>query len=172
MAGKATGEINMEKLRIVFDCMIFLQAVLSKKSIAFKLFEYLDENSFTLFFSQEILDEIVDVLHRPLLRAKYSQITDEVVETFLSRVLKKAVFVKAVPTKFKYSRDPKDEKYINLAIEIQADYIVSRDRDLLDLMTDVSVEGKEFRQKLRPLKIVEPIEFLKIPATKDLPLKP
>ena len=152
----------MEKLRIVFDCMIFLQAVLNEKSIAFKLFECLEKSSFTLFFSQEILNEIVDVLHRPPLRAKYSQITDEVVEAFLSRVLQKAVFVKAVASKFKYSRDPKDEKYINLAVAAEADYIVSRDRDLLDLMTDVSIEGKEFRQKSRPLQIVEPSEFLKI----------
>ncbi len=157
----------MEKLRIVFDCMIFLQAVLSKKSISFKLFEYLEENSFTLFLSQEILDEILNVLYRPPLRAKYSQITDEVVETFISRILKKAVFVKTVPSKFKYSRDPKDEKYINLAVAAEADYIVSCDRDLLDLMTDVSVVGKEFRQKSRPLKIIEPIEFLKILAEKD-----
>jgi len=161
----------MEKLRIVLVCMIFLQAVLSKKSIAFKLFEYLESNSFRLFVSQETLDEVVDVLNRPPMRAKYSQITDESVENFLSRVLKKAVLIKTVSAKFKYSRDPKDEKYINLAVEAKAHFIVSRDKDLLDLMTDISVKAKEFRQKSRPLKIVEPIEFLKIVAEKDLPLK-
>ena len=161
----------MEKLRIVLVCMIFLQAVLSKKSIAFKLFEYLESNSFRLFVSQETLDEVVDVLNRPPMRAKYSQITDESVENFLSRVLKKAVLIKTVSAKFKYSRDPMDEKYINLAVEAKAHFIVSRDKDLLDLMTDISVKAKEFRQKSRPLKIVEPIEFLKIVAEKDLPLK-
>ena len=71
------------------------------------------------------------------------------VEKFLKRVLKKAVFIKIVPAGFKYSRDPKDEKYINLAIEVEADYVISRDKDLLDLMTDISVKGKEFRQKSR-----------------------
>ncbi len=158
----------MEKLRVIFDCMIFLQAVLSKKSIAFQLFENLHENRFILFISQDMLDEINDVLYRQKLRAKYSQVTDKLVEDFVSRVLKKTFFVKNVPSHFKYSRDPKDEKYINLAIEAEADYLVSRDRDLLDLMTDVSVEGKEFRRKSRPLKIVEPIEFLKIIAEKNL----
>lgn len=108
----------MEKSRVVFDCMIFLQAVLSEKSIAFRLFEYLETNSFTLFVSREILVEVNDVLSRQSLRAKYLQVTDETVEKFLRRILQKAVLIKTVPSSFSYSRDPKDEKYINLAIEV------------------------------------------------------
>ncbi len=162
----------MGKLRIVGDCMLFLQAVLSKKSIAYKLFAHLQKNSFTLFISREILLEILDVLSRQKLREKYSQVNDESVEQFLKEVLKKAVIIKNVPATFQYPRDPKDEKYINLAIEVEADYLVSRDKDLLDLMTDISIVGKEFRQKSRPLKIVEPMEFLRILEEKDLALNP
>ena len=76
-----------------------------------------------------------------------------------------------MPSHFDYPRDPKDEKYVNLAIEAEADYLVSRDKDLLDLMSDFSLVGKEFRQKSRPLKIVEPQEFLRILAEKELSLK-
>lgn len=61
---------------------------------------------------------------------------------------------------------------VDLALVSHADYIVTRDKDLLDLMTDISVEGKEFRQKSRPLKIIEPNEFLKLLAQEDLPLNP
>lgn len=161
----------MEKSKVVFDCMVFLQAVRSNESIAFKLFEYLEANTFILFVSREMLNEVNNVLARPYIRANNPQITDEYVKAFLNRVLKKAVLIKNVPIKFSYSRDPKDEKYINLAIEAEADYLVSRDKDLLDLMTDVSIQGKEFRQKSRPLKIVEPIEFLMIIEENDLSLK-
>ena len=49
-----------------------------------------------------------------------------------------------------------------MAVEIDADFIVTWDKDLLDLMIGIDVESKEFRQKFRSLKIVEPIEFLKI----------
>ena len=161
----------MEKLRIIFDCMIFLQAILNEKSIAYKLFEYLENNFFTLFVSREILAEVMDILSRPALRAKYSQITDEATDKFLKRVLIKAVFIKNIPKNFRYSRDPKDEKYLDLALGVKADFIVSRDNDLLDLMTDVSLVGKEFRQKSRPLKIVEPIEFLNLLEKQELPLK-
>lgn len=74
------------------------------------------------------------------------------IQAFLNDIKSKAVFVKNVSPKFEYPRDPKDEKYINLAIEAEADYLISRDKDLLDLMTDVSIAGKEFRQKSRPYK--------------------
>lgn len=162
----------MENLRIVFDCMVFLQALISKESIAFKLFEYLDENAFTLFVSNEILDEINDVLNRPYIRAKNAQITDESVGVFLERVLKKAVLLNKVPAYFQLSRDPKDEKYINLAVEAEADYIITHDKDLLDLMTGIDVRSKEFRQRFRPLRIIEPLEFLRIVREMDLSLKP
>lgn len=148
--------------------MIFLQALISPKSIAFKLFEYLEAAVFDLFISPEILSEITNVLNRDYIRKSNPQITDESVETLLADVLKKTVLVKNIPQNFHYSRDPKDEKYLDLAIEIKADFIVSRDKDLLDLMIDISVEAKEFRQKSRPLKIVEPIDFLTIISKSDL----
>ena len=50
--------MTMEKSRVVFDCMIFLQAVMSEKSITFKLFELMEENAFTLFISNEMLAEV------------------------------------------------------------------------------------------------------------------
>jgi predicted nucleic acid-binding protein len=59
------------------------------------------------------------------------------------------------------TRDPDDEPYINLAVEARADYLVIRDKDLLDLMTAYAPEAKEFRQKFRFLRVIEPPEFLK-----------
>jgi predicted nucleic acid-binding protein len=43
----------------------------------------------------------------------------------------------------------------------EADYLVSRDKDLLDLMTGYTDECKEFRRRFRPLKVLDPVEFLK-----------
>lgn len=63
---------------------------------------------------------------------------------------------------FEYQRDPDDEPYINLAIEAEADFIISRDSDLLDLMNWKQPNGRAFQRRFRSLKIVSPIEFLKI----------
>jgi len=51
---------------------------------------------------------------------------------------------------------------LNLAIEVQADYLISRDRDLLDLMNWNQEAGREFQRRFRFLKIVTPEEFLRV----------
>lgn len=53
-------------------------------------------------------------------------------------------------TKVEIVRDPGDNKIIAAAIEGNADYIVSRDRDLLDL------------NDYQRIKIIKPEEFMKI----------
>jgi predicted nucleic acid-binding protein len=61
-----------------------------------------------------------------------------------------------VPETFKLERDPKDERYINLAIASTAAYLVTWDRDLLDLMDD-----KGFRRQFPGLTILEPPAVLR-----------
>ena len=151
-----------ENFSAVFDCMIYLQAAISEKSPAAELFRQVERGSVLLFVSNETLSEIRDVLTRPKALIKYPHLTVEYVEIFLSRVLSKANLLNKIPKHFQYPRDPKDEKYINLAIESEANYIVSRDNDLLDLMTGIDAESKEFRQRFRFLKVIAPGEFLRI----------
>lgn len=50
--------------------------------------------------------------------------------------------------------------YINLAVEAAAAYLISRDKDLLDLTTGHTDECKDFRRRFKFLKIVVPEEFL------------
>lgn len=144
--------------RVVFDCMIYLQATVSESGPASALLKLVDNNMVSLFVSGEILDEVRDVLSRPKIRKKNPNITDERVNALINRISEKATFVDDIQQHFSYSRDPKDEKYINLAVEAEVDYIVSRDKDLLDLMTGYTDECKDFRRKFRPLNIIEPIE--------------
>jgi len=113
-----------------------------------------------VFTSEEILREIRDVLSRPKIRARFKTITEIRVEGLFQRLEMKAYFVPHVPRIFSYPRDPKDEPYINLAVAADADYIVSRDNDLLDLMTGHTDESKEFRQRFRPLRVIDPLTLL------------
>lgn len=120
------------------------------------------ENIIELYLSRETLAEVEDVLTRPKFRNRFPSLTNEMIEAFLKDVKEKAIILKNAPSVFTYSRDPKDEKYINLAVEAKADYIISRDKDLLDLMTGYTDECKDFRRRFRKLKIVNPVEFLEI----------
>ena len=154
--------MSEDRPQVVFDCMIYLQALISATGPAAALLRLVDDQELALFLSYEILEEIHDVLSRPKIRQINVHITDDRVIAFVTRLAENAILVKDVPQHFNYTRDPKDEKYINLAVEVAANYIISRDRDLLDLMTGYTAECEEFRRRFRPLKIVEPVSFLSI----------
>lgn len=145
----------------VFDCNVFLQAASREKSVAAECLRFVEKCLVRLYVCKDVLAEVEDVLNRPEIRNHFQTLTDEIVEAFLLRLQKISEIIRSVPKEFSYSRDPDDEVYINLAICAEADYLVSRDNDLLDLMTAYTIEAKEFRQRFRPLIVFEPLEFLK-----------
>ena len=99
-------------------------------------------------------------LSYPEIRQKDLNVTDEVVDRFFSRVMFRGIFHREVTHRFDYPRDPFDEPYIDLAAAVQADYLVTRDKDLLSLATEHSIEAKQFRQRFPFLRIVNPVNFL------------
>ena len=88
-----------------------------------------------------------------IIRARFQALTEETVSRFLERLRDISEFVRAVPRTFLYEeRDVKDEPYINLAIKVEAHYLLSRDKDLLDLMRWETEAGREFQKRFRFLK--------------------
>ena len=55
---------------------------------------------------------------------------------------------------------PDDEPYISLAVAGQAQYLVTRDRDLLDLAEQATPEARELQRVHPGLKILAPLMFL------------
>ena len=152
---------NKPLVRAVFDCMIFVQSAARGKNPASACFALVEEGVVELYLSPRLLAEIEDVLTRDKLRARFPTLTDEGVAVFLADIKSRAVTLRHTPPVFAYARDPKDEPYINLAIAAEADYIVTRDKDLLNLMTSYTDQAKEFRQRFRPLRVVDPVAFLR-----------
>ena len=151
-----------EILRVVFDCNIFLQALLNPNGVAVKCVEAVRNGNAKLFVSKATLEEIRDVILRPNILSRLPDADEFQIESFIEHIINISTFVESVPHKFDFERDPKDEIIIDLAVEAEADYIVSRDNDLLDLMTSYTNECKNFRRRFRALKIVNPVEFLAI----------
>ena len=143
------------KPRAVFDCMVFLQGAGRPAGPARACFRLVDEERVTLCLSAEILTEVREVLSRPRTQQKFPLLSPEWVETFIRNAESKAVVMAEVPRAFTLERDPKDEPYLNLALATGAQYLVSRDKDLLDLMKDDS-----FRQRCPNLTILDPSAFL------------
>lgn len=139
--------------RVVFDCMIFLQAAARRASPSGACLALADQGLLELYVSPAILAEVRDVISRTKIRSKFPQLTADVVTEFIARIERIAVRVDEVGTGITLVRDPKDEPYLNLAAACQAEYLVSPDRDLL--------EGADTIAAMLPnLRIVDPVAFL------------
>jgi putative PIN family toxin of toxin-antitoxin system len=145
-----------EAHRVVFDCNIFHQAAISAGGPAAACLREVEAGSVTLLMSAEVWAEISDVLSRPHLTRKFATLTPERIARFLGFIERSVEWIVDVPRCFALPRDPKDEPYVNLAIAARAGFLVSRDRDLLDLMGDVA-----FRERAPGLRIVDPATWLR-----------
>jgi putative PIN family toxin of toxin-antitoxin system len=146
--------------RAVLDTMIYLQALGSPNGAAGAILARALTGAFVLVLSADTVAEVRDVLHRPKVRKNYPHVTDEDVARFLSAIDAVAECVHTVSSVFTYPRDPKDEKYLNLAVAANASVIVSRDNDLLDLMNPTNLDGVAFRTAHPTISILEPAAFL------------
>ena len=145
-------------LLAVYDCMLFFSAAARPNRFR-PLFNLVERRAVTLCLSAEVLAEIRDVLTRPKLIAKYPALTPDAVDAFLARYLRAARWLNDVPEQFVLQRDPKDSKYLNLAIGAGAPDVVTLDRDLLDLAHPDNSEGKDFRARFPAIQILEPAAF-------------
>lgn len=118
---------------VVFDTQIFLRALINPQSISGKLFTVW-RNSYTLYIAPAIENEIIDVVNRPKIRAKFTQITDERIKEMLQLISEIAIRVEIMPDDIEaVCRDPKDDIFLACAKVAKADYLISEDQDLLVL---------------------------------------
>ena len=76
-----------------------------------------------------MIDEFLDVSKRPKLRRFFSA-SD--IESILETIEEYAEFIN-VETKIETCRDPKDNFLLSLSVDGNADYLLTGDKDLLDL---------------------------------------
>jgi uncharacterized protein len=136
--------------------MVFIQALANDLGPASACLQLARDGKIALCVSPAILAEVAEVLARPKLRKKLPSLTAGRITAFLEDVANFAELFLDVPSQFRYDRDPKDEPYINLAIFVNARYLTSRDRDLLDLSEDDT-----FRLRFPDLLILDPVTFLR-----------
>jgi len=146
---------------VVFDCVVFLQGLIKESGPAVTCIERFEQGRIALAISPDVLTELNDVLSRSSLRQSFPLLTQDKVERLIELLLLKGTLFRTVPKRFELPRDPDDEPYLNLAIEAGAHFLVTRDRDLLDLMRWDTEEGRNFQSRFRELRILEPVAFLR-----------
>jgi putative PIN family toxin of toxin-antitoxin system len=136
--------------------MVFLQAGANPTGPSGACFARVRSGMLALITSPETVAELRGLLARPNIRKKFPHLTDEVAEGLVTEIERISISVDDVPRVFEYPRDPKDEPYINLAIAADADYLTSRDKDLLDLMQD-----PEFTTRFPGIRVLDPVSLLR-----------
>jgi len=129
-------------MKIVLDANIFISSFFwggNPKIIVERVISGIDE----LFITKEILDEIEGVIRRPKFHAETDKINyflNSIEE--IGNIITPQILVK------KGSRDRADNKYIECGITANAEYIISGDIHLLELI------------KYKNIKIVKPKDYL------------
>lgn len=132
-------------MRLVFDTNIIISALLFDGSKPSKAFD-IGINQGVLLFSLPTLAELEEVLWRN----KFDRyISHEERKRFLTSLILHSTPIETNET-ISECRDPKDNKFLELAVCGKADFIISGDEDLLVL------------NPFRNIQIITPDSFLKI----------
>jgi putative PIN family toxin of toxin-antitoxin system len=136
--------------KVVLDTTVLVSAFLKpvKEGVAHQILRFAKESAFELFISDYILQELAEVLLRPGRNRRRYQYPDSEVVEFCKGLARFATLVTNVAD-IKIVRDPSDDPVVACAVAAGAEFLVSRDNDLLSVV------------KYAGIKIVTPEAFLR-----------
>ena len=132
-------------VRIVLDTSVLISAIGWKDSKPRRILDLCINKDITLLISKQSIKELKYVLFR----SKFDFIQDYIKDEILILINKISELI-LVKTKLDICRDKCDNKFIELAIDGNADYIISSDEDLLTL--------KQFGR----IKMINPNDFIEL----------
>lgn len=127
-------------VRVVIDTGVWVSFLIGK--VLKKLGDYLKKESIEILFSDELFEELFEVLHRPKIK-KY--IKEDQVFEIIGIIFHKAEWVEITSTT-EICRDEKDNFLLDLAKSGHADYLITGDEDLLTIKNFEGTEIINFRE--------------------------
>ena len=118
-------------IRAVVDTNILVRAIIKPAGSVGPVLQRLRRREYILLISRAMLDELVEVLYRPRLRTKY-QISDSVLRATIRLIVLRSELIRP-DRRIVAARDPRDDKFLEVAVSGCAQAIVSGDEDLLAL---------------------------------------
>jgi len=149
---------------IVYDTGVLLQATLNPNGPAERALREIHNPLWHALMSDRLRSEYEDILKRPELQERYPILQNE---RFIQAQLKRVdTFIERIPNppeRITYARDPKDAPVVNLVLHAQASFLISRDKDLLDLNED-----PVFLRLCPAGRVVDPVAFVRATEQKHL----
>ena len=134
--------------RVVLDTNVLISAIISSKGSPAKILDLWREGAFDLVFSEETLQELINVLSRGKM-LRITGINEDELNRLVSYLRNSSIVVDSSEDISIAIEDPDDTKFISCAVQAGAKYIVSGDHHLLDV------------EKFEGTAIVTPAEFLR-----------
>jgi|SRR6185436_11407211 len=133
-------------MRVAVDVNVLISTIIKPENRIGMIVVRMRNGDYTLLYSIGLINEFTEVVTRDRIWKKH-QLTEETVYAFVGSILKYGERMSVV-TLVDICRDPDDNLLLALALDGRADYIVSGDKDLLDMVS------------FREIPIVKPAEFL------------
>jgi putative PIN family toxin of toxin-antitoxin system len=139
-------------IRVVLDTNVFVSAILTPEGLPAKILEMALVGNMRMVISPAILREIGQAFQYPKIQKllKKHGITPKEVEKVVLKILKASFLTPGQLSLEGFSRDPADDMVISCAVEGEANFIISGDRDLTDL------------ESFQEIRILAPAAFLKL----------
>ena len=142
---------NKKLIRVVIDTNILISGLFAKSGSIAELMELWIDGRFELATSQEILDELYRVFHKPSIQKHFKPSEDEIVE-YIDTVKERAIITPSIYKTDRIKRDSSDNKFLACAVEARADLIVSGDKHLKEVKEFHGikiVDAKIFVEKIK-----------------------
>jgi len=117
----------IKKSRVIIDTNLWISFLINNDFN--KLDKILNSKHCSIIFSQELLNEFIEVSGRPKLIKYFGQ---SAVEAILETIEEIAEFID-VTSQIKFLNDSKDDFLLSLAIDGKADYLITGDKELLEV---------------------------------------
>jgi putative PIN family toxin of toxin-antitoxin system len=120
--------VSDEPFRWAFDTNVLVSAALDRGSLPAIALRQAQRNG-VLLLSRETESELADVIARP----KFDRYLNDSLRTEFFSILRHGAERVEITDRIQACRDPKDDKFLEVAVNGRADCLVSGDEDLLTL---------------------------------------
>jgi len=132
-------------MRVVLDTNIFISGIFWEGNFCSQIIDKWRDGKIELISSGKIIEELIETLKDFKIR-----LDDEEIEDWKNMIIENSMIVEPSEILDIIKEDPEDNKFLETAIEGEADFIISQNKHLLKL--------KEYNG----IKIIKPEDVLKL----------
>jgi len=132
-------------MRIVLDTNVFISGIFWEGNFCSQIIDQWKKGRFQLVSSPKLIEELVETL-----RSFKISMDEELIEEWKNLIIENSIMVDPIVAIKSVKDDPDDDKFVEVAICGEADFIISQDKHLLTL--------KEYNK----IKILKPEEAVLI----------